>query len=257
MGKIRKLSAARRHKLQKEEYSKDHPYEGKTSLGKVWYFIWNDNSIWSWLANIVIAYILIKFIVYPGLGLVFGTNIPIVAVVSGSMEHSTADKCLEMAGNNCIKYADDVYSICGKDVTVKGSYNIDEYWDTCGDWYRENSITKYNFDSFSFKSGFNKGDLMVLKGEKPQDLKTGDVIIFLTPMQSDPIIHRVVKVWKTDDGIYHFQTKGDHNSGSSKAISETDITPDRILGKAFVRVPLLGWVKIGFVEILKLIGLAR
>ena len=54
---------------------------------KVWHFIWEDNSIWSWIVNIILAFILIKFIVYPGLGLALGTSYPIVAVVSNSMEH--------------------------------------------------------------------------------------------------------------------------------------------------------------------------
>ena len=58
-------------------------------LKKLWYFLWEENSVWSWIANIALAFILIKFVVYPGIGLILGTNYPIVAVVSGSMEHGT------------------------------------------------------------------------------------------------------------------------------------------------------------------------
>ena len=54
---------------------------------KTWYFIWDDDSIYSWLVNVVLAFVLIKFIVYPVLGLLLQTNYPIVAVVSSSMEH--------------------------------------------------------------------------------------------------------------------------------------------------------------------------
>ena len=65
----------------------DRKTKAKKALRKAWWFIWEDDSIWSWIANIVLAFVLIKFIVYPGLGLILGTNYPIVAVVSGSMEH--------------------------------------------------------------------------------------------------------------------------------------------------------------------------
>ena len=61
--------------------------EFKSILHKVWYFIWESDSIWSWIINIILAFIIIKFLVYPGLGFALGTSHPIVAVVSGSMEH--------------------------------------------------------------------------------------------------------------------------------------------------------------------------
>ncbi len=223
MANVKKISSGRRQKLAEEKHAKANPYEGKSLLGKVWQFIWHDNSIWSWLVNVLLAYLLIRFIVYPGLGLAFGTKIPVVAVVSGSMEHDDG---------------------------------FDAWWQVQQKWYSDNNITLAAFEGFPLTNGFNKGDLMVLKGEQPQDLKIGDVIVFQSPIQSDPIIHRIVKIWQ-EKGVYHFQTKGDHNSRSEPSIYETDITPDKILGTAFFRVPLLGWVKIGFVELWKIIGLAR
>ena len=60
----------------------------KKRLKKIWYFIWEDNSIWSWIVNIILAFVLIKFIVYPGLGFLLSTSHPVVAVVSESMEHN-------------------------------------------------------------------------------------------------------------------------------------------------------------------------
>ena len=56
-----------------------------STWGKVWYFIWHDDSVWSWIVNIILAFLLIKFIVYPGLGFLLETEYPVVAVVSGSM----------------------------------------------------------------------------------------------------------------------------------------------------------------------------
>ncbi len=63
----------------------------KKLLKKIWYFIWEDDSIWSWIVNIILAFVIIKFIVYSGLGFMLSTSHPIVAVVSGSMEHKIVE----------------------------------------------------------------------------------------------------------------------------------------------------------------------
>ena len=59
----------------------------KDSFKKTWRFIWHDDSWASWFVNIIIAFILVKFLIYPGLGFILGTTHPVVAVISGSMEH--------------------------------------------------------------------------------------------------------------------------------------------------------------------------
>ena len=180
----------------------------KDKLKKLWRFIWEDNSIWSWLVNLVLAFVLVKFIIYPGLGLLLGTGYPVVAVVSGSMEHD-------------------------------GGFN--NWWNSQESIYTELGITKDKFKEFRFKNGFNKGDIMVLIGS--EKINIGDVIVFKGGA-SEPIIHRVVKI----DSL---QTKGDHNSGSRN--DEIGITKDRIIGKAVLRVPYLGWVKLIFVEVINLV----
>jgi signal peptidase len=195
--------------------------EIKKVLKRVWWFVWEDDSIWSWLVNIVLAFILIKFIVYPGLGFVLGTNYPIVAVVSSSMEHNMG---------------------------------FDEWWNKNKEWYIGRGITKDEFLTFPLKNGFYKGDIMVLIGEKPESIKVGDVIVFGS-RKPDPIIHRVVKKWK-EGNKYYFATKGDNNPGSIKSalVDETKIEEGRIIGKAVLKIPLLGYIKIIFVEVLEFIG---
>ena len=97
---------------------------------------------------------------------------------------------------------------------------------------------------------------MVLVGKKPEQIEIGDVIVFKSN-RKDPIIHRVVKKMRNDSGVY-FQTKGDNNRDSIKNgdLDETNLDEDVIIGKAVLRVPLLGYIKIWFVEALKFIGLA-
>ncbi|MBS3097226.1 signal peptidase I [Candidatus Woesearchaeota archaeon] len=200
---------------------------------KIWYFIWEDNSIWSWIVNIVLAFILIKFVVYPGLGFALSTTHPIVAVVSGSMEHN--------------------------------HLGFNGWWEKNKAWYLNNNLTKEEFNEFSLKNGFYKGDIIVLKGKKPKDIKIGDIIVFQS-RRPDPIIHRVVKKSQIDED-YYFQTKGDNNpgpiidyrningnridkgaSGAIKVLDETEINENEIIGKALFKIPLLGYIKIWFVE---------
>ena len=185
----------------------------KRTLKKVWKFIWEDDSIWSWIANIILAFVLIKFIVYPGLGLLLGTDFPIVAVVSGSMEHNSG---------------------------------FDSWWESNKYFYSEYNMTKNDFMSYKFKNGFNKGDIMILKGINFAEIKKGEVIVF-NGGRTDPIIHRVIKKWKNDK--YYFQTKGDNNNGSIEGM-ETKIPEEYVFGKAVFRIPLLGYIKIFAVEVL-------
>jgi hypothetical protein len=208
----------------------------KTILGKIWYFVWYDDSLLSWIVNVIVAFLLIKFIVYPGLGLILGTNYPVVAVVSGSMYHGLEDK-----GN--------VYEICGNVyLTKEFKNNFDNWWDNCGPWYKENSnITKDKFKEFPLKNGFSKGDIIVLRGIKEIDI--GDIIVF-EANQNYPIIHRVIKIDKKN-GIIKYTTKGDHNPGVGPI--DQNIIKEKIYGKTYFKIPYLGYIKILAVDLLKLL----
>lgn len=188
---------------------------------KFWYFLSEDNSVWSWIANIVIAFVLIKFIVYPGLGLIAGTQYPVVAVVSGSMEHNA-------------EFNSWWSSECCKNTACTVTFPQSEF-------YEQKGLKKDVFLSIPFPNGFNKGDIMVLKS--PKDIKVGDVIVFIAENRYDPIIHRVV------EANNKFSTKGDNNC--YQATFDKEISPDRVVGRAVFRIPLLGWVKVGAVAFLE------
>jgi len=198
----------------------------KNWLKKIWHFIWEDDSIWSWIVNIILAFVLIKFIVYPGLGLVLGTNYPVVAVVSGSMEHEIS---------------------------------FDDWWHSQETFYQPYNITRSQFEKFPLHNGFNRGDIIVLTRAVPENLKIGDVIVFKS-RRPDPIIHRVVSKWNEGE-VYYFATKGDHNAFSikdyaydgSKILDETNIPQQDLLGKAQIKIPWLGYIKIWFVDLINFI----
>ena len=204
-------------------------------LRKGWNFFWHDDSLASWAANVVIAFLIIKFILYPLLGLILGTSFPIVAVISESMEHGLHEG-----------------KLCGNDYsTFKESF--DNYWDACGKWYEDQGITKEQFRDFPFSQGFNKGDVIVLWRANRNNIEVGDVLIF-QGSKPQPLIHRVVKVWE-EDGQRYYQTKGDHNSGTiSGNGGEEQISEARIYGQGSFRAPYFGWVKILFVDLVRPLG---
>lgn len=185
----------------------------KQILKKVWHFIWEDDSIWSWIANIILAFILVKFVIYPLLGLLLGTSFPVVAVVSGSMEHNDV--------------------------------NFDQWWEENANYYGGILINKEDFSNYIFKNGFNKGDIIVLLGVKPKDIKRGMVIVYSTTRYKYPIIHRAVQIQETDGRVV-IETKGDNNSSPDPNL----VDESQVLGKAVMKIPYLGWIKIMFTKLI-------
>ncbi len=171
-------------------------------------------SSWtSLILNILLAFIFIKFIFYPLLNYCLHTEMPVVAVISNSMEHDS---------------------------------NLDDWWQTQHLFYEKKGISLEDFKTFPFKNGFKKGDLMIIKGVDVKTIKVGDVIVFKAKKQY-PIIHRVIAVHYSNNQTI-LETKGDHNTGQIKnfQVDETSVMPEQVIGKAVLRIPLLGWIKIWF-----------
>jgi signal peptidase I len=196
----------------------------KDALLKFWHFLWDEDSWLSWIVNIILAFVIIKWIVYPLLGFLLGTSFPIVAVVSGSMEHSGS--------------FDSWWSTVCTTELIEGDKILQK------DIYAKEGITYERFLGFPLTGGFNKGDLMILFS--PKEISIGDVIVFNAPDRSDPIIHRVVEIGETESGKV-FKTKGDHNCASAPFEQATPHA--KVYGKAVVRIPWLGWVKVGAVAL--------
>ena len=123
---------------------------------KIWYFIWKEDSFLSWCVNVILAFVIVKFLIFPGLGFALGTSHPVVAVVSESMNHHG---------------------------------NFEDWWGRQGEWYQKKGISKETFKTWSMKNGFSKGDIIFLRGEKT--FEVGDIIVF-SANSNNPIIHRVV-----------------------------------------------------------------
>ncbi len=207
----------------------------KGVLSSIWNFLWYDDSFISWILNVLIAFLLIKFVIYPGMGFLVGTQYPLVAVISGSMDHE-----LEAS------------MICGRIASPEYSASFDDFWKECGSWYENQNINKDTFAQFPLKHGFRRGDIILLYGKKPENINIGEIIVFSavdTSRKPDPIIHRVIEVNKVSGQV---KTKGDHNPTiiGDSIIAEHQIGYQRILGVAAFRLPYLGYVKIFAVDLL-------
>tara|TARA_Y100000310_G_C20665189_1_gene807086 strand:+ start:1797 stop:2384 length:588 start_codon:yes stop_codon:yes gene_type:complete len=190
----------------------------KKNLKKFYHFLVHDNSIWSWIVNIILAFIIVKFIIFPGMGLILSTDLPMVAVVSCSMEHNIGDEDCSM-----------------------GHLSFDDWWEQEQSWYLENGIDKSAFESFKMKNGFNKGDVIILHGK--DEVEVGDIVVYDSGAHTYPIIHRVTLI---NEGENTVVVKGDNNDSPDPY----DVNLDGIRGTALYKIPYVGWVKIWFTSLI-------
>ena len=185
-------------------------------LKKSWQVIWKDDSFKGWIISLIFIFIVIRFIFFPLLNLATGTSLPLAIVESCSMYH---------AGN-----------IFG---------NFDNWWDRHDLKYQDLNINKSEFESFSLKKGFSKGDIIFIVRANPEKLKIGDIIIF-NANEANPIIHRIINI-RQENGKYIFSTMGDNNDGQLTV--ETEISENQIVGRAAADIlPAIGWAKLIFYE---------
>ena len=199
-------------------------------LKQFWDYVWNGTSVLSWILAVFFTFIFVRFIIYPLAGLLLGTSLPLVAVISGSMQQGG---------------------------------DFDDWWNssavceqrtacTQAQWYAEKNISKEEFSVYTLPRGFNKGDLILLHGKKPDRIRLGDVLVF-SAQTPYPVIHRVVSIstnTTNNSTRYVFETKGDANwyQITSYHLDETNIYQEQILGLAYARIPYLGYLKLWLVD---------
>jgi len=190
---------------------------------KTWKFIWKDDSIWSWLVSLALAFIIVKFVFFPLLSLTLATSLPLVVVESESMHHPG--------------------SFVGNTIGLQDSFET--WWNQEGSWYESFGIDKAQAENWKLRTGLEKGDIVLVTGHSEPEV--GDVVIF-NAGQTYPIIHRVISIEETPNGKV-YQTKGDNNQ--VQLYFERDVSENVVIGKALFRIPKLGWLKLAFVELIK------
>ncbi len=100
-------------------------------------------------------------------------------------------------------------------------------------------------DGYSMCPTLREGDLVISYKAPPEDIHTGDIIIYKS-YSGELIIHRVIKVVKIN-GEYYYITKGDNN----KAPDPYKIPYDRVEGKVLevsdgvvLKIPYLGYLSL-------------
>ncbi len=150
-----------------------------------WKFLKKDN--WSsFLVTLLIAFVLIKFVFFPGLSLLTGTTLPLVIVESCSMHHH--ENGFEKTFTSPI--------------------------------YEEKGITLEDTKNWIFQNGFTKGDVIFVVG--PKNIEVGDVIIF-DGEAVHPLIHRVISVGETYSTKGDNYKTNENQLASEKKISEDQI----------------------------------
>jgi hypothetical protein len=199
--------------------------KAKKGFKKFWYLLWNDNSFKGWLFSLIFLFVFIKFIFFPFLNLVTGTQLPLAIVESCSMYHQ---------GN--------IFS------------DFNDWFTTHTSKYNNLGIQQEEFKEFAFKKGFDKGDILLLLKANSAKLKVGDIIAFNAGTKGTPVIHRIIKI-EEKNGKKIFTTMGDNNErmltpeNNLGKVDEREIKENQLVGKAVIRVaPWLGWVKLIFFE---------
>lgn len=110
----------------------------KKNLKKVWHFLWEEESLASYIIFILIAFLVLRFIAFPGF-LYFSGYSDVAAVVSPSMVHN--------------------------DLTNHTFYG----------WLAFNKISS---EGWPFMNGLNVGDVIFVKKVPAEEIKVGDIVLF-------------------------------------------------------------------------------
>jgi signal peptidase I len=124
-----------------------------------------DKMMDGWVGYVFYAClgIFIAFVLYQGLAFGLSTDMPVVAVVSESMQHDA-------------------------------SLQSDHY-----NWLQTHmGYNRSYVDSWPISGGFMRGDMPIV--QKLDKYAVGDVIVYSLPNQNVPIIHRIIKI--NEDGSY-------------------------------------------------------
>lgn len=137
-------------------------------------------------------------------------------------------------------------TICGAEVELSGRLDFEAYWDACGNWYENRSITREEFSAFPFSDGIRKGDFVWYS--RSSEIRVGDVVVS-NQLSGRMLIHRVIE--KNEDT---YVMKMDANADSLviyenplrtqmrvARVDERTVSKEQIVGVVRVRLPLIGY----------------
>ena len=192
----------------------------------------NDNEMISWIVYIVRAFVF-AYLIYFFMGVILNTETPMVIVVSGSMEP--------------VYYRGDVIVLVGINSKNLNAPELN---------LNRSTLKSTPLDEFAYanyvedKISFENGAEFPFSGNS-------DIVVYFSDLKEQQIIHRVIAKINVSDGSYVI-TKGDNNPiidqecgtllpghfPSSNCISPYPIPVSELYGKAVLRIPAIGCIKL-------------
>lgn len=120
-----------------------------------------------------------------------------------------------------------------------GAYFVDHYVSIKQGNQRAPLFGAYVIISPSMEPNIHVLDAVITMRVKPESIKKGDVITFISNDPDHPgitITHRVMGIQETTNGSYAYKTKGDANNVED----DTWTSYDNVIGKVMLRIPSIG-----------------
>ena len=89
----------------------------------------------------------------------------------------------------------------------------------------------------SMEPALHDGDALWVKYLNPTEVKVGDIVTLQLP-NKEPITHRVVRIYRTSNGSYSLETRGDANQFSER----WEIAAEEKVAVVLIRVCFIGYV---------------
>jgi len=203
----------------------------------------NKSEAISWIVYLISAFVF-AWLIYTGLGIILGTESPMMIVVSGSMEP------LYHRGDIIVLQGTNAESLKGIEVQVPLST------------LRETPLE--SFASVNYSNGPNPSveSISFDSGQEIPVTQEGSIVVYWSSHMQEPIIHRVVAKLEANDGWY-ILTKGDsvHNNTVDQDCSRIingrpekgciefyPVPVEEIQGKAVLQVPFVGCIKLWLLD---------
>jgi len=201
----------------------------------------SNNQAIAWVVYIFFAFVF-AWLIYSALGFLLGTSVPIVVVVSPSMEptyyRGDAIVITRALPENLV--AEEVF-------LEKQSLKETPFSEIGRIVFGNNSSKRLEAESITF-----------LNGETIPVSKQGSIVVYFSKLRNQPIIHRAIAKIRALDGVYVL-TKGDSINNNTidqdcgsiasgfpekNCLSIFPVPISELDGKALFRIPMIGCVKL-------------
>jgi signal peptidase I, archaeal type len=101
-------------------------------------------------------------------------------------------------------------------------------------------------ESGSMIPTLNIGDVIIVKGINPKDIKVNDIIVYKRIRDNEIIyiVHRVIEIYN-DKGKLKFRTKGDNN-----LIPDIWLVDEKdVVGIVIFKIPIIGYISLAIQKI--------